>query len=167
MPHVHLSHSDATLGLPRAEQLSRNAVADTMLAWERFLTGHPRAAPPAGNFVVSSWQRSMALGVNPTGRTAPILAHGDAMHALREHHHELLDAAAGVVSELSLGQCQGLLSDLGAFAEQLLSRAGCCGSMSCCPAERTKGNATCGSRPSRCRFICCASREVVSSRTTK
>ena len=101
MPHVHLSHSDATLGLPRAEQLSRNAVADTMLAWERFLTGHPRAAPPAGNFVVSSWQRSMALGVNPTGRTAPILAHGDAMHALREHHHELLDAAAGVVSELT------------------------------------------------------------------
>ncbi len=101
MPHVHISPSDPLRSLPRAEQMSRDAVADTMLAWERFLTGHPRAAPPAANFVVSSWQRSMALGVNPTGRTAPILAHGDAMQALRGHHQELLDAASGIISELT------------------------------------------------------------------
>ena len=48
-----------------ARIIRRAEGSDTMLAWERFLTGDPHAATPAGNFVVSSWQRSLALGVNP------------------------------------------------------------------------------------------------------
>src|ERR1700761_6236307 len=56
---------------------------DTMLAWERFLTGEPGAAEPAGNFVVSSWQRSLQFGVDPTGRAAPFAARGDDLHTLR------------------------------------------------------------------------------------
>ena len=88
--------------LPRAELMSRRAdVGDTMLAWERFLTGHPRAVVPASNFVVSSWQRSLALGVNPTSRSAPLLARGDAMRELRMRHRELLSAAASVFAELT------------------------------------------------------------------
>ena len=51
--------------------------------------------------MVSSWQRSLALGVNPTSRAAPLLARGEAMHQLRERHRELLDAAASVFTELT------------------------------------------------------------------
>jgi transcriptional regulator of acetoin/glycerol metabolism len=88
--------------LPRAELLSRrDDVGDTMLAWERFLTGHPRAIAPAANFVVSSWQRSLALGVNPTNKTAPLLARGEAMRQLRLRHRELLSAASSVFAELT------------------------------------------------------------------
>ena len=42
--------------------------ADTMEAWERFLTGAPNAGIPARNFVVASWLRSQQLGIDPTGR---------------------------------------------------------------------------------------------------
>ena len=92
----------ATGELPRAELMSRRSdTGDTMLAWERFLTGHPRAIAPACNFVVSSWQRSLALGVNPTSRTAPLLARGEAMRQLRLRHRELLTAAASVFAELT------------------------------------------------------------------
>ncbi len=72
-----------------------------MLAWERFLTGHPRAIVPAGNFVVSSWQRSLALGVNPANRSAPLLARGEAMRQLHLRHREVLTAAANVFAELT------------------------------------------------------------------
>jgi len=81
--------------------LRRGDVGDTMLAWERFLTGHPRAVAPAGNFVVSSWQRSLALGVNPASKAAPLVARGDAMQALRLRHREVVGAAASVFAELS------------------------------------------------------------------
>jgi sigma-54 dependent transcriptional regulator, acetoin dehydrogenase operon transcriptional activator AcoR len=75
--------------------------SDTMLAWERFLTGVPEAAAPAGNFVVSSWQRSLRLGVDPTGRAAPFAAWGDDLHALRKRHRDLIVAASGVFAEVS------------------------------------------------------------------
>jgi transcriptional regulator of acetoin/glycerol metabolism len=71
-----------------------------MLAWERFLTGEPHAAAPAGNYVVSSWQRSLHLGVDPTGRAAPFAAFGDALHLLRERHHDLRSAAATVFADV-------------------------------------------------------------------
>lgn len=88
--------------LPRAEpMLRRSDVGDTMLAWEQFLTGHPRAVVPACNFVVSSWQRSLALGVNPSSRSAPLLARGEAMRQLRFQHRELLSAATSVIAELT------------------------------------------------------------------
>jgi transcriptional regulator of acetoin/glycerol metabolism len=74
---------------------------DTMLAWERFLTGEPEAAAPVGNYVVSSWQRSLQLGVDPTGRAAPFAAHGDSLHSLRERNADLRSAAIAVFSEVS------------------------------------------------------------------
>ena len=43
---------------------SRAEASDTMLAWERFLTGEPFAQPPARNFVVSSWLRSRDFGID-------------------------------------------------------------------------------------------------------
>nr|WP_294559986.1 sigma-54-dependent Fis family transcriptional regulator [uncultured Rhodopila sp.] len=71
-----------------------------MLAWERFLTGEPEAAAPLGNYVVSSWQRSLQLGVDPTSRAAPFAAHGDSLHLLKERHHDLRSAAASVFAEV-------------------------------------------------------------------
>ncbi len=76
-------------------------VSDTMAAWERFLTGDPTAKIPDRNFVVASWLRSQVLGVNPTGRTAPIAARGDAMVQLRHRSSELMEASAGVFAELA------------------------------------------------------------------
>jgi sigma-54 dependent transcriptional regulator, acetoin dehydrogenase operon transcriptional activator AcoR len=74
---------------------------DTMLAWERFLTGEPGAAEPAGNFVVSSWQRSLQFGVDPTGRAAPFAARGDDLHTLRRRHRDLIAAASGIFAEVA------------------------------------------------------------------
>jgi transcriptional regulator of acetoin/glycerol metabolism len=72
---------------------------DTMLAWERFLTGDPRAVTPVRNFVVASWQRSLAFGVNPTSRAAPLAARGDAMEGLRHQHSDLLSAASRIFAD--------------------------------------------------------------------
>ena len=84
-----------------ARVIRRAEGSDTMLAWERFLTGDPEAAAPAGNFVVSSWRRSLALGVDPGGRAAPLAAHGDDVGRLRRGHRDLLAAAAGVFAEVT------------------------------------------------------------------
>ena len=70
--------------------------ADTMQAWERFLTGEPGAAVPLGHFVVSSWQRSLASGVDPAGHSAPLAAEGDTVSELRHHHQDMLTAAADI-----------------------------------------------------------------------
>ena len=72
-----------------------------MRAWERFLTGDAQAAAPAGNFVVSSWQRSLALGIDPGGRAAPLVARGDEVARLRRRHRDLMAAAAGVFAEVT------------------------------------------------------------------
>lgn len=79
----------------------RGDVGDTMQAWEQFLTGQSPEVVPACNFVVSSWQRSLALGVNPTGRAAPLSAQGEAMRLLRLRHRALMAAAAEVFSEMT------------------------------------------------------------------
>jgi transcriptional regulator of acetoin/glycerol metabolism len=84
-----------------ARIIGRAEGSDTMLAWERFLTGAPDAAAPAGNYVVSSWQRSLALGVDPTGRNAPLAARGDEAVRLRRRHSDLLAAASGVFAEVT------------------------------------------------------------------
>ncbi len=73
--------------------------ADTLQAWERFITGEPEAAAPLGNFVVSSWQRSLALGVNPQSRAAPLAAEGDRLGQLEERYRDLLWAAGEVMAE--------------------------------------------------------------------
>ncbi len=70
----------------------------TMRAWERFLSGDASAMVPGANTVVASWLRSHELGINPSGRAAPLAARGDAMEALRVRHAELLEAASDVFS---------------------------------------------------------------------
>jgi len=72
---------------------------DTMLAWERYLSGEPQATVPAKNFVVASWQRSLHSGVNPTGRSAPIAVRTDAMGELRRRHVDLVSAASGLFAD--------------------------------------------------------------------
>ncbi len=72
-----------------------------MEAWERFLTGDPNAAIPARNFVVASWLRSQQLGINPTGRSAPLVASGEAVEHLRRRHADLLSAAAQVFAAVA------------------------------------------------------------------
>ena len=67
------------LGLPVAIRQAEGS--DTMLAWERFLTGGPEAAVPACNYVISSWRRSLGFGVDPTGRAAPLVARIPSYHA--------------------------------------------------------------------------------------
>ncbi len=98
-PDDALKCAAATAGSARV--IRRAEGSDTMLAWERFLTGGPRAAVPAGNFVVSSWQRSLALGVDPCGRRAPLAARGDDVARLRGRRRDLLSAAAGVFAEVA------------------------------------------------------------------
>ena len=75
--------------------------ADTMEAWEKFLTGGPDAVVPAQNYVVASWMRSQQFGIDPGGRAAPISATGAAMQRLRLRNADLLTAASGVFSRVS------------------------------------------------------------------
>ena len=51
----------------------------TLDAWERFVTGEPLVATAVSKFVLSSWQRSQRLGVEPRSRLAPVAARGDAL----------------------------------------------------------------------------------------
>ncbi len=67
-----------------------------MEAWERFLTGGANAAMPSGNFVIASWQRSRAHGINPTGRAAPVAASGERLSRLREDSRLLIAAARSI-----------------------------------------------------------------------
>ena len=83
-----------------ARIIRRAAGSDTMLAWERFLTGDSEAAAPAGHYVVSSWQRSLAFGVDPSGRAAPLVANGDAFQHLRQRHRDLMGAASAVFTDV-------------------------------------------------------------------
>ena len=86
---------------PRAAIGHRPERADTMEAWERFLTGDPAAAIPARNFVVASWLRSQRLGIDPMGRAAPLAARGDGVEQLRQRHADLLSAAAAVFAQVA------------------------------------------------------------------
>jgi transcriptional regulator of acetoin/glycerol metabolism len=88
---------------------------DKIWAWERFLTGEPDAAIPLGNVVVSSWQRSLKLGVNPAGRAAPIAAAGDHFKKLQHRNRDLLAAAAEFLPRMGEvfadANCMMLLTD--------------------------------------------------------
>ncbi|WP_428390693.1 sigma-54-dependent Fis family transcriptional regulator [Lichenicoccus sp.] len=85
------------LALPTIHRQSDSS--DTMEAWERFLTGDGSVVIPARNFVVASWLRSQQLGIDPVGRSAPMVATGAAIRPLRERHAELLAAAEGVFAQ--------------------------------------------------------------------
>jgi len=87
--------------LPRATIARRPEGLDTMEAWERFLTGVSNAAIPTRNFVVASWLRSQQLGIDPTGRSAPLVVHGDAIEALRRRHADLVSAASAVFAQVA------------------------------------------------------------------
>jgi transcriptional regulator of acetoin/glycerol metabolism len=84
---------------PAAQLLRRTEGSDTMLAWERFLTGGPLATRPARNFVVASWLRSRALGIDARARAAPLIRDASALEGLRARHHDLVAAAAGVFAD--------------------------------------------------------------------
>ena len=68
----------------------------TLEAWERFVTGEPLVSSAVSKFVLSSWQRSLRLGVEPRSRLAPVAARGDALEHLRRRNHDLLWAAQGL-----------------------------------------------------------------------
>lgn len=89
--------SDETL--TSAQLMRRAEGSDTMLAWERFLTGGPQAARPERHFVVASWLRSRDLGIDPRARAAPLLRDGDRIEGLRERYRELISAACGVFGD--------------------------------------------------------------------
>ncbi len=88
---------------------------DKMWAWERFLTGEPEAAIPLGNVVVSSWQRSLKLGVDPAGRAAPIAVVGEHFAKLRHRNRDLIAASADFLRRIedifSGSRCMMLLTD--------------------------------------------------------
>jgi transcriptional regulator of acetoin/glycerol metabolism len=89
------------IGLPTPTVTRRPEAADTMEAWERFLTGDPSAAIPARNFVVASWLRSQQLGIDPAGRSAPLAARGEGMERLRRRHADLISASAKVFADVA------------------------------------------------------------------
>jgi transcriptional regulator of acetoin/glycerol metabolism len=88
---------------------------DKIWAWERFLTGDPDAAIPLGHVVVSSWQRSLKLGVNPAGRAAPIIAAGDHFKKLQHRNRDICAAAAEFLPRMGEvfadANCMMLLTD--------------------------------------------------------
>ncbi|GAN78199.1 sigma-54-dependent Fis family transcriptional regulator [Acidisphaera rubrifaciens] len=90
---------DPDASLPSAQLMRRAEGSDTMLAWERFLTGGPQAARPERHFVVASWLRSRDLGIDPRARAAPLLRDTDRIEGLRERHRELISAACGVFGD--------------------------------------------------------------------
>ncbi len=79
----------------------RSDDTETTQAWERYLSGDPLAIATLCSYVVSSWQRSLAFGVNPLGRAAPLAAAGDGVENLRHRHRDLLSAAGGVFAEVT------------------------------------------------------------------
>jgi sigma-54 dependent transcriptional regulator, acetoin dehydrogenase operon transcriptional activator AcoR len=108
-----LSHPTPGLG-------NRTEGSDTMLAWERFLTGEPFAQTPTRNFVVSSWLRSRDFNIDPTARAAPIVRDAGKLEELRYRHRELISAAqpvfqdaagllAGTRTILLLTTCEGVV----------------------------------------------------------
>ncbi len=118
MPKRRIIEAGGADGVPSSAMIARvEALPDreAMWAWERFLTGEPEAAIPLGNVVVSSWQRSLALGVNPTGRAAPIAAWGDTIVALRHRNRDLIAASRDMfqrIADVFAGaNCMMLLTD--------------------------------------------------------
>jgi transcriptional regulator of acetoin/glycerol metabolism len=97
--------------------LSKNALSDSkkMAAWEKFLTGEPKAALSLTGSVVASWQRSLSLGVNPAGRAAPLAAVGERYLALRHRNRDLINASADIFGRIEAiladSRCMMLLTD--------------------------------------------------------
>jgi sigma-54 dependent transcriptional regulator, acetoin dehydrogenase operon transcriptional activator AcoR len=76
--------------------------SETMLAWERYLTGSALTGTPVASQIVASWQRSLQTGVDPTGRAAPLIASGDAIAELRWRHRDILLAARGLFTDADM-----------------------------------------------------------------
>jgi sigma-54 dependent transcriptional regulator, acetoin dehydrogenase operon transcriptional activator AcoR len=87
---------DVASKAPRVSQLDPRRYANTMKAWERFITGEPLPPELVRSPVVASWQRSAGCRISPDGREAPIAASGDTFERLLWRHHELLNAASGI-----------------------------------------------------------------------
>ena len=88
-PHPWLAGPESGLEL--------QAVRETALAWERFVTGETTLPSNVPKHVLSSWQRSRRLGVEPGSRMAPMVARGsDELEQLKLRHRDLMWAAQGI-----------------------------------------------------------------------
>ena len=77
--------------------LEPQAVRETALAWERFVTGDAAVPANVPKHVLSSWQRSRRLGVEPGSRMAPLAARSlDEVEQLRLRNRDLVWAAQGI-----------------------------------------------------------------------
>lgn len=94
-----VAHGSAVPGPPIALQRETPDPTDTMQNWERFLSGESVSIGPLCRSVVSSWQRSLEMGVDAASRAAPIAAIGDAVDYLRQRHDDLVSAAQGIFDE--------------------------------------------------------------------
>jgi sigma-54 dependent transcriptional regulator, acetoin dehydrogenase operon transcriptional activator AcoR len=98
-------HPNHTNGGPLAAQnlggepgpvLEPTAERQVMMAWENFVTGVPLAGTAVSKLLLSSWQRSLRAGVEPSTRLAPLVTGGDALEQLRRSNQDLLWAAQGL-----------------------------------------------------------------------
>ncbi|HSV68924.1 MAG TPA: sigma-54-dependent Fis family transcriptional regulator [Methylibium sp.] len=82
---------------PPQGELDSQTVRDTANAWERFVTGQPLVPSAVPKHVLSSWQRSLRLGVEPGSRMAPLAVRAiDDLEQLRLRHRDLVWAAQGI-----------------------------------------------------------------------
>ena len=74
------------------------AERQTMVAWERFVSGESLAVmPPVSKLVLSSWQRSARAGVEPGARLAPLAVRGgEGVEQFRNRSYDLMWAAKGL-----------------------------------------------------------------------
>lgn len=77
--------------------LELEGVRETAQAWERFVSGEAMVPSNVPKHVLSSWQRSRRLGVEPGSRMAPLAARGlDELEQLKLRHRDLMWAAQGI-----------------------------------------------------------------------
>jgi len=68
----------------------------TMAAWERFVTGAETVPLSVSKSVLSSWQRSQRLNVEPRAGSAPVPLRSDALDKLRSGNSDMMWAAQGL-----------------------------------------------------------------------
>ena len=87
-----------------ADTLSRTQIREhdayderlTMAAWEGFVTGAATEPNSVSKIVLSSWQRSQRLNVEPLSRSAPMPVRGEVFEKLRNSNSDMIWAAQGL-----------------------------------------------------------------------
>lgn len=84
-------------GVASPAELDQRSVRDISNAWERFVSGQSLVSADVPKHVLSSWQRSQRLGVEPHARMAPMaVREGDDLEQLRLRNRDLIWAAQGI-----------------------------------------------------------------------